>query len=92
MKTYSETEAKLLLENLDNWIYKNNAIERNFLFKNFSQSMTFIIQVGFLAEKVNHHPEIFNVYNKVQIRLSTRDAAGVTEKDFDLAKKFQNLI
>ncbi len=87
MKTYSETEAKPFLENLKDWEFKNNAIEKNFKFKNFSESLAFIVQVGLLAEKANHHPEIFNVYNKVQIRLTTHDANGVTDKDFDLANK-----
>ena len=85
MKSYSETEAKPFLENLKDWEFKNNAIEKNFKFKNFSESLAFIVQVGLLAEKANHHPEIFNVYNKVQIRLTTHDANGVTDKDFDLA-------
>ncbi len=91
MKTYSETEVKPFLENLKNWQYKDNAIECNIKFKNFSESLAFIVQVGLLAEKANHHPEIFNVYNKVQLRLTTHDANGVSEKDFDLAKKISEL-
>jgi 4a-hydroxytetrahydrobiopterin dehydratase len=47
--------------------------------------MGFIVQVGILAEKHNHHPELFNVYNKVRIRLNTHDAKGVTIKDINLA-------
>ncbi len=91
MKTYSELQSQLFLEKLENWHFKENAIERNFLFKNFSQSLAFIVQVGLLAEKANHHPEIFNIYNKVQLRLSTHDAGGVTDKDFDLAKKISDI-
>ncbi len=89
MKTYSEIEAKPFLECLKDWEFKNSAIEKNFKFKNFSEALAFIVQVGILAEKANHHPEIFNVYNKVQIRLNTHDSNGVTEKDFDLANKIQ---
>lgn len=91
MKTYSQSESKPFLEKLENWEYKDNAIECNFSFKNFSQSLAFIVQVGLLSEKANHHPEIFNVYNKVQIRLLTHDANGVTDKDFELAKKILEL-
>ena len=91
MKTYSNEEAKPFLDQLVKWTYNNNAIERDFLFKNFSQSLAFIVQVGILSEKVNHHPEIFNVYNKVNIRLSTHDANGVTNKDFDLARAIDTL-
>jgi 4a-hydroxytetrahydrobiopterin dehydratase len=48
--------------------------------------------VGLLAEKHGHHPELFNVYNKVNIRLSTHDANGLTDKDFNLAKAIENLF
>ena len=91
MKTYSETDCKPLLLDLDNWIFKNNAIEKNYQFKNFSQALAFIVRVGLLAEKANHHPEIFNIYNKVQIRLTTHDSNGVTNKDFELAKRIEEL-
>lgn len=91
MKTYSQNEAEPFLENLKDWQFKGNAIERNFLFMNFSESLAFIVKVGLLAEKANHHPEIYNIYNKVQIRLNTHDASGVTIKDFDLAEKINNI-
>ena len=48
--------------------------------------------MGLLAEKQGHHPELFNLYNKVNIRLSTHDADGVTDKDFDLAKAIEKII
>jgi 4a-hydroxytetrahydrobiopterin dehydratase len=92
MKTYSQTQAEPFLENLKDWHFKENAIERNFQFKNFSESLAFIVQVGLLAEKSNHHPEIYNIYNKVQIRLNTHDLNGVTDKDFDLANKIQMIV
>lgn len=91
MKIYSETDCEPLLLELDNWIFKNNAIEKNYIFKNFSQALSFMVRVGLLAEKANHHPEIFNVYNKVQIRLTTHDSNGVTDKDFELAKRIEEL-
>ncbi len=91
MKTFDEIESKPFLENLKDWEFKNNAIERNFQFKNFSKSLAFIIQVGLLAEKANHHPEIWNIYNKVKIRLITQDADGITQKDFDLANEIQKI-
>jgi 4a-hydroxytetrahydrobiopterin dehydratase len=91
MKTYSEIESEPFLENLKDWHFKENAIEKNFKFKNFSDALAFIVQVGLLAEKANHHPEIFNVYNKVQLRLTTHDANGVTEKDFDLANRILDI-
>ena len=89
MKTYTQTSAKAALEGLDNWGFKNNGIEKEFRFKNFSEALGFIVQVGINAEKSNHHPELFNVYNKVNIRLTTHDAGGVTDKDVDLAKAIE---
>ena len=91
MKIYSETDCEPLLLELDNWIFKNNAIEKNYIFKNFSQALSFMVRVGLLSEKANHHPEFFNVYNKVQLRLTTHDANGVTDKDFELAKRIDEM-
>ena len=73
------------LELLNNWSFVDNAIEKNYSFKNFVEALIFINKVGAIAEKMNHHPELFNVYNKVKLRLTTHDANGVTQKDFDLA-------
>lgn len=92
METYNETTAKSILADLDNWSFVNDGIEKKFEFKNFSQALGFIVQVGLLAESKNHHPELFNVYNKVNIRLSTHDAKAVTDKDFDLAKAIEKLF
>lgn len=91
MKTYSEEMAQPILKQLKDWKFKNNGIEKKFIFKNFSEALGFIVQVGILAEKNNHHPELFNVYDKVDIRLSTHDANGLTDKDFDLAKAIEVL-
>ena len=91
MDTYNEMSARPLLINLKDWEYNNGGIEKKFDFKNFNQALGFIVQVGLLAEKANHHPELFNVYNKVNIRLSTHDAGGVTDKDFALAIAIEKL-
>ncbi|MGL4767983.1 MAG: 4a-hydroxytetrahydrobiopterin dehydratase [Formosimonas sp.] len=61
------------------------AIERELLFKDFNAAFAFMTQVALQAEKMNHHPEWFNVYNRVQIRLTTHDAQGLTQLDADLA-------
>ncbi len=86
MKTLSESDISKALETLNDWNFIENALEKKFQFKDFKQALGFIVQIGTLAEKANHHPELFNVYNKVTIRLNTHDANGVTQKDFDLAK------
>ncbi len=92
METYNKKTAEPILSKLENWIFLNDGIEKKFEFKNFNQALAFIVQVGLLAETKNHHPELFNVYNKVNIRLSTHDAKGVTDKDFDLAKAIEKLF
>jgi 4a-hydroxytetrahydrobiopterin dehydratase len=92
MQTYTEAAAIPFLDNLKEWHFKENAIEKDFKFKNFTQALGFIVQVGVLAERMNHHPELFNVYNKVNIRLNTHDSGGVTTKDFDLATQIEGLF
>lgn len=63
-----------------------DAIIKEFKFKDFNQAFGFMTQVALHAEKHDHHPEWFNVYNRVEVTLSTHDAGGVTEKDVALAK------
>ena len=91
MNTYNEVTAQPELKELKDWAFKDNGIEKKFVFKNFSEALAFIVRVGIFAEKNSHHPELFNVYNKVNIRLSTHDAGGVTDKDFTLAKDIEAL-
>lgn len=91
MDTYSEVTIESQLRALKDWQFINNGIEKKFSFLNFTQALGFIVQVGVMAEKRNHHPELFNVYNKVTIRLTTHDANGVTDKDVDLAKAIDQI-
>jgi 4a-hydroxytetrahydrobiopterin dehydratase len=91
MDTYNEQTVLPILKELKDWTFNKKGIEKKFVFKNFSQALGFIVQVGILAEKQNHHPELFNVYNKVDIRLSTHDANGLTDKDIDLAKAIEQI-
>lgn len=85
MKTLTTKAIESELEQLNNWKFENNSIQKEFKFKNFAEALAFIVQTGILAEKQNHHPEIQNVYNKVSVRLTTHDSDGVTEKDIKLA-------
>ena len=88
---YNKSTSQEQLEELKGWFFKDNAIEKALVFKNFSEALAFLVQVGCLSEKQNHHAEIWNVYNKVTLRLSTHDAGGVTEKDFKLAAAIDKL-
>lgn len=76
-----------LLATLPDWKHdeQRGAITREFVFANFTQAFAFMTEVALVAEKYNHHPEWFNVYNKVIMTLTTHDAGGLTQRDFDLA-------
>jgi len=81
------------ISQLTNWASDNDALVKPFVFEDFTKAIAFIVQISFIAEKLVHHPEIYNVYNKVTIRLSTHDAGNtVTEKDIQLAKQIDNLV
>jgi len=75
------------------WIEQNNTLYRKFQFNNFSEAFAFMTRVAIEAEKMNHHPLWTNVWNTVEIWLSTHDAGNVvTEKDYQLAKKIDALL
>lgn len=75
------------------WKETSNQLVRSFEFKDFIQAFSFMTRVAIAAEKMNHHPEWSNVYNKVEIRLSTHDAGNtVTEKDRKLASEIDKLL
>ena len=77
----------------ENWLENNNALYRKVEFKNFSEAFAFMVRVAIEAERMNHHPLWTNVYNKVEIWLSTHDAGDViTEKDINLAKTINGLL
>jgi 4a-hydroxytetrahydrobiopterin dehydratase len=75
------------------WTEANNQLQRDFQFKNFSEAFAFMVRVALVAEKMDHHPEWSNVYNRVSIKLSTHDAGNtVTEKDRKLAAAIDKLV
>ncbi len=75
------------------WKEENNQLIRQFEFGDFISAFSFMTRVAFAAEKMNHHPEWTNVYNKVEIRLSSHDAGNkVTDKDRQLARKIDELL
>ena len=76
------------LKGLAGWkaVDGRDAIARTFQFVDFGRAFAFMTRVALLAEKMDHHPEWFNVYNKVEVTLATHDAGGVTQKDIDMAK------
>tara|TARA_B100001248_G_C27223015_1_gene381207 strand:- start:379 stop:660 length:282 start_codon:yes stop_codon:yes gene_type:complete len=88
----SKSEIYKNLKSLNsNWNLVDNKIQREFIFKDFLSAFNFIKELADLAENLNHHPDIFNSYNKVIITLTTHDLGGVSKKDFKLAMEIDNL-
>lgn len=67
-----------------------DAIYKEFMFRDFNEAFSFMSGVALLAEKMNHHPEWFNVYNKVQVTMSTHDVGGLSERDIRVATYMDN--
>ncbi len=89
----SSKEIKKALESLDSWKHEDDKLKKEFSFDDFRDAMAFITRVSFAAEEQVHHPEIFNVYDTVNIALATHDAGDkVTEKDTKLAKSIETLF
>lgn len=78
---------KAAMAKLPEWgdVEGRDAISREFRFKDFNAAFGFMTRVALLADKMDHHPEWFNVYNKVDVTLATHDAGGVTQNDIDMA-------
>lgn len=92
--TTEECDAALvkLNENLASpWIIQDDKLYKEFKFKSFIRAFGWMTQSAIWAEKLKHHPEWFNVYNKVQVHLTTHDAGGISELDFKLASKMELL-
>jgi 4a-hydroxytetrahydrobiopterin dehydratase len=84
---------KSALAKLAGWseVKGRDAISRKFTFKDFNEAFGFMARAALIAEKLDHHPEWFNVYNKVEVTLATHDAGGVTERDVALAEAMNRL-
>jgi 4a-hydroxytetrahydrobiopterin dehydratase len=84
---------KAALGKLNGWseVSGRDAVTKKFEFKDFSQAFGFMTRAALVAEKMDHHPEWFNVYNKVEVTLSTHDAGGVTELDVKLAEAMDKI-
>ncbi|NDB45789.1 MAG: 4a-hydroxytetrahydrobiopterin dehydratase [Nitrososphaeria archaeon] len=89
MPLISEDQIK---QELPKWIIKNGKLHRELIFADFSEAFSFMTKVALHAEKMNHHPEWFNVYNRVTIDLMTHDAGGITSNDVELAKFIESVI
>ncbi len=86
----TDAEVHAALADLPGWAFTGHKLVKHFQFKNFRDALTFLVRVGFEAEGLDHHPEIKNVYNKVELGLNTHDAGGrVTALDVELARRIE---
>jgi 4a-hydroxytetrahydrobiopterin dehydratase len=91
MKIFSDAKVVSFLGlHLRKWSMDGVSIHRDFTFRNFVEAFAFMTLIAFESEKMNHHPEWNNVYNKVSIHLSTHQPKGITQMDLDLALKIDN--
>lgn len=88
IKPLTQAEIDAALAELDSWTLSSDgkAIERAFSFADFNEAFGFMARVALYADKADHHPEWFNVYNKVRVRLTTHDAGGVSPRDTAMAR------
>ncbi len=87
----TDSEIEEALAGLDGWSLENGKLNRDFKFANFIEAFGFMTSAAIEAEKMDHHPEWFNVYNKVSVQLVTHSADGITNLDVELAMKMNAL-
>ncbi len=92
MAKLTGNEIQSALKGVSGWELDGDAIQKNYSFPGFMDAIGFINQIAELAEKHNHHPELFNVYNRVTVRYTTHDAGGLTKKDFAIATEIDQLL
>ena len=91
MMRLSQIDIDNELKNLPGWRIVNEKLHKEFLFESFNQAFGFMTRAAMEIEKMNHHPEWFNVYNKITIELTTHNMGGITKNDADLAKILNSL-
>lgn len=92
MNRLSQVEVDEELEKLHGWSIINEKLHKEFSFDSFNQAFGFMTRAAMEIEKMNHHPEWFNVYNRITIELTTHDVGGITKNDVNLAKILNSLV
>ena len=88
----SESDIDEELKKLSGWDVKDGKLHKEFQFDNFNQAFGFMTRAAMEIEKMNHHPEWFNVYNRITVDLTTHDAGGITNNDVNLARILNSLV
>ena len=92
MTLLTESEINDRLAKYNAWALEESSLVREFQFKDFSSALGFVVKVGMVAEKLDHHPDILiHFYNKVIVRSTTHSQGGITDKDFQLIEKIKNI-
>ncbi|MCC6382840.1 MAG: 4a-hydroxytetrahydrobiopterin dehydratase [Dehalococcoidia bacterium] len=89
---WTAAQVEEALARLPGWVHGDNTLERAFTFADHVAAMGFVVRVAMVAEVMNHHPDLRIVYNRVELKLSSHDAGGVTERDAELARKVSALV
>jgi len=92
MRKLSEQEINDHLESLVGWQLTEGGLQTSFEFENFKEAFTLMTRIAFEAEKMDHHPNWTNIYNTLEITLTTHAAGGVTEKDIKLAQAIEKIV
>ena len=92
MKKLTDLEIEKKIESLQDWDFYENGLHTDFEFDNFKDCMSAMNRIAFECEALNHHPEWKNTYNKLDIKLTTHDAGGVTLLDFKLATIINQIV
>lgn len=92
MRKLTSEQISEQLKNLVGWSVKDGKLHKDFEFRDFIDAFGFMARAALHIEKMNHHPEWFNVYNKLSVDLMTHDAGGITQNDMDLAKILNSLV
>ena len=87
----TQSEIQKALTELGSWTLENDKLHCEYRFRDFVQAFGFMAQAALLAERAAHHPEWFNVYNRVVVDLTTHEAQGITHKDLDLAREMEQI-
>lgn len=88
----SPAEIERRLDALPGWVIDHHKLYRHFTFDDFVDAFGFMTRVALLAETMDHHPEWANVYNRVEIRLTSHDVGGISARDFTLAERINKLL
>lgn len=90
-KKFDETEISKGLQGIEGWKAENDILSKRFEFKNFAESLEFVNRVGEIAEKHDHHPDIYFGWGYAEINLTTHDRGGITDFDFAVAKEIETI-